>query len=48
MPSITGPRFLSPAEIRVSTTTQDAVLGGRVETMDGRIFRYARAGTSVL
>ena len=45
MPIITGPRLLSPTEARVSDSTQQAVLGSRVETLDGRIFRYARAGS---
>ena len=48
MPSITGPKFLSPTEIRVAETDQAGVLGSRVETLDGRIFRYAFSGTSAL
>lgn len=48
MPSITGPRFLSPTEIRASTTVQEGVLGGRVETLDGRIYRYAQNASSAL
>lgn len=50
MPSITGPKFLSPSEIRTSSTVQSFVdvLGNRVETIDGRIFRAARAGTATL
>lgn len=47
---ITGPRYLSGSEVRTSGTTQDLVgpLGGRVETLDGRIFRAAFSGGSAL
>lgn len=50
MPSITGPKFLTGAEIRSSSSTQDIVgaLGSRVETMDGRIYRGAQAASSAL
>lgn len=48
MPSITGPKFLSPSEIRVASSVQDGVLGCRVETLDGRIYRYAFSGSAAL
>jgi len=50
MPAITGPKFLTGAEIRDSGTTQDVVgvLGSRAETADGRVFRAMEAAGSAL
>lgn len=48
MPIITGPKYLSPSEVRVASSSQDGVLGCRVETLDGRIYRYAFSGTAAL
>lgn len=48
MPAITGPRFLSPMEIRDTSTAQEAPLGSLVETLDGRAFRYMEVGATAL
>lgn len=39
---------LTPKEVRTATSTQRAPLGTRGQTADGRIFRYAKAGSTAL
>ena len=50
MPAFTGPRFLTPSEIRDAVTgAKDfAPLGSRAETFDGRLFRAMEVGAVAL
>lgn len=49
MPMFTGQTVLTTREARGSDTTQQHWLGGRAETLDGRIFRYVQnAGTALV
>lgn len=50
MPIITGPKYLTGQEVRIEDANQGVVgvLGSRIETLDGRIYRAAFSGTSAL
>lgn len=45
---ITGPAQISPADLTLDNATQEFALGTRVETPDGRAFRYVLAGGTAL
>lgn len=48
MPAITGPRFLTTGDLRDTMNLEVPVIGSRVETLDGRMYRAMEVGAVAL